>query len=182
LEGSCFRFFSLLQRPSRALLLVNPGNDLLDLLLSSRIKRLDEAVLRLDIRVAQSLVEPMRSGSGRTRPQPHDYTPLFPGPLFGVLHQLSPDAFQPVSPINHQAFDRDELFGFNGLCDYRMNPSGKRAINFGNDELLIRSRKDAREPGRRCGRIDIVPKLRCEIPYTFSVGLLRYSYGKSHVV
>src|SRR5688572_17388818 len=74
------------------------------------IEVLDEGVLRLDVREAETFVETMRPLARRARPQPHDRNPTLTRPVFRTRDQGATDALASILTLNDQAGNDHERF------------------------------------------------------------------------
>ena len=128
-------------------------------------------------RVAEALVETMRVRSRIAGPQPDDRAALFDGPSLRALHQQAPYALPAHRSIHDEAADDDERSGFYQFPHRRVQPSDRPAVDLGNQEAVIRTREDPREPHRDCRRGGIVAKLRHQLRDVVGIGRLRGPYS-----
>ena len=139
-------------------------------MLVGRVERLDERVLRFDVLVTDSLVEPVRGSSRGARCQPDDEASPLPRPLFRRRHEHAGNPLPTVPLVDDETADEDERFRLEILRENRVNPSDDNAVDLGDEDALIDAREDPPNSLRGFRRAQVVAELIAEFGDLAGIG------------
>jgi hypothetical protein len=104
---------------------------------ASRVERLDERELRLDVCVTQRFVEAVRRVPRGAGGESHHRAPTFPSPDFRTIHKLPANAAPALASIYDKPTYHHECFGLDVLNEERMHPPHRAALNVRDEKLLV---------------------------------------------